>query len=147
HRADDPEHDADGQEHQRHRAGTSRQVPVGAGAQGRGEVNTHRTAPEIKAGSPDGRSSPAPGHPARWQTVPSTPTSRLGSPSSESHATDRAPRMIAAVLAMLASRHEAAHTLTVRHTLSTESPVEGSIRWWATPESVRHRRTATLEVA
>ena len=55
--------------------------------------------------------------------------------------------MIAAVLAMLASRQVAAVTLAVRHGLATGRPVAGSSRWCADPPSVSHRRTVVLEVA
>ena len=48
---------------------------------------------------------------------------------------------------MFASTHEPAYTLAVRQTLSADRPVSGSIRWWAVPVSVRHWRTAVLEVA
>ena len=51
------------------------------------------------------------------------------------------------MLAMLASRRDAAATLTVRHGDSTGEPVAGSSRWWAGPWPVCHIRTVTLEVA
>ena len=46
--------------------------------------------------------------------------------------------MIAAVLAMFASRHVAGGTLTVRQSPSAGGPVAGSSRWCATPPSVAH---------
>ncbi len=117
-RAEDPEHHGRGEQHQRDRAGAAGQIPVGARAERAARAGVMwRPGPSWSRSTAAGRSSPADGHPARWQTVPSARTSRLGNLSSESHATARSPRTIAAVLAMLASRHEAAHTLTVRHTL------------------------------
>ena len=70
--------------------------------------------------------------------MPFVRTSRLGSASASSHGAAFSPRTIVAVLAMFASTHELADTLTVRHTLSADRPVSGSIRWWAVPVSVRH---------
>src|ERR1700760_1059569 len=55
--------------------------------------------------------------------------------------------MIEAVLAMFASRHEPAATLTVRQTARAGRPVAGSTRWCANPSSVAHVRTVVLEVA
>src|SRR6185437_14123253 len=126
HRADDPEHHARGQQHQRNRAGAAREIPIRARAERGGQAETHLAVPTRDADT--GKSSPATGHPATWQAVPSTRTRRLGSPSPSSQPTAREPRTIEAVLAMFASRHEAAHTLTVRHTLSTDPPVDGSTR-------------------
>ena len=62
----------------------------------------------------------------RVTTPPLGSTSRAGRPSASSHCGADAPRTIAAVLAVLASTHEAAATLTVRHTGAAGSPVAGS---------------------
>ena len=59
-------------------------------------------------------------------TAPSGATSRAGRPRDSSQRGADVPRTIAAVLAVLASTHEAAATLTVRHTGAAGSPVRGS---------------------
>src|SRR5213082_1691130 len=74
------------------------------------------------------RSSPAVGQPARWRTLPSCPTRRLGRPSEQSHSCARSPRTIAAVLAELASMQDAAAIVAVRHGPSAGLPVAGSMR-------------------
>ncbi len=58
-----------------------------------------------------------------------------------------APSTIAAVLAVLASRHEPALTLAVRQAPCTGRPVPGSIRWCTASAPSPERRTVTLEVA
>ena len=54
---------------------------------------------------------------------------------------------MAAVLAMLASTHVAAATLTVRQCSCAGSPVAGSITWCSSTSPRRHRRTVVPEVA
>ena len=104
HRAEHAEHDAGGQQHQGHRTGAAGEVPVGARAGG-GERALMRRV----------RSSVARGQPARWRTVPSARDQPARQTQRGQPARPRAsPRTIAAVLAMLASRHEPAATLTVR---------------------------------
>ena len=80
-------------------------------------------------------------------TAPSAATSRAGRPSDSSHRGADAPRTIAAVLAVLASTHEAAATVTVRHTGAAGSPVRGSTMWWTSRPARRQRRTVVLDVA
>jgi len=58
--------------------------------------------------------------------VPSTRTSLLGNLSDSSQGGACSPRTTAAVLAMLASRHDPAVTLTVRHGAAAGSPATGA---------------------
>ena len=84
---------------------------------------------------------PAPASRRHGATSPSRETRRAGSPASASHRGARAPRTIAAVLAMLASTQVAAATLTVRHTSSAGPARRGSRMWWRAPVPDPHRRT------
>ena len=78
---------------------------------------------------------------------PASSTRRAGRPSPVSQAGAAPPRMIAAVLAMLASVQVAAATETVRQTGAAGSPVRGSRMWCSTSPPRRQRRAAVLEVA
>ena len=79
-------------------------------------------------------------------TLRSLSTSREGMPSARIQSSARHPRMIAAVLTVLAARQVWAATLTVRHTGSADHPVRGSRMWWtssvaaAPPTANRARR-------
>ena len=68
HGAQHAEHDASGQQQQRHRAGAASQIPVGAWARGCRDECAHA------------RSSPSSGQPATWRATPSAVTRRLGQP-------------------------------------------------------------------
>ncbi len=82
------------------------------------------------------------------QTLPSTRDEPARQASDASHSPPRSPRTIAAVLAMFASRQDAAVTLTVRHTTAAGRPVPGSsdVMGIVAP-AVCQRRTVVLEVA
>ena len=67
------------------------------------------------------------GQPAVVTAVPSGRTSRAGRPSSRSQPEAASPRMMAAVLAVLASTQLPAATLTVRQQDRAGSPVAGSM--------------------
>src|SRR5436189_283618 len=79
--------------------------------------------------------------------APDDETSRAGRPSRSSHAGAAGPRTIAAVLATFASTQDAAATLAVRHGVTAERPVRGSMTWWRTARPARQRRTVVPELA
>ena len=66
------------------------------------------------------------GQPATLCSIPSWSTKRAGMPSAESQLGARRPRMIDAVLNVLAARQVLAATLTLRHNGSADVPVRGS---------------------
>ena len=78
---------------------------------------------------------------------PSAATRRVGRPTTASHSGARSALTMAAVATVLASTHEPAATVAVRHGLTAGLPVAGSTRWWRWTPSWVHRRTVVLEVA
>ena len=70
-----------------------------------------------------------------------------GSRRSSSQAGASSPSTIAAVLAVLASTHDAAATVTVRHGEAAGLPVRGSTMWCSSPPAVAQRRTVVPELA
>src|SRR5450631_2267688 len=99
--------------------------------------------PECRSGDHDEAS----GQLAIKVTDPSTATSRAGSPSLASQPAALLPRMIEAVLAMLASRAEPAAIETVRKSLSAGRPVRGSRMWCIRSPPRCHLRALVLDVA
>src|SRR3954470_2377135 len=97
----------------------------------------------------DHRRTPLPsaGHPQMVWTFCSLSTSRAGMPSARIQSSAGQPRMIAAVLTVLAAKQVCAAALTVRHTGSADHPVRGSRMWWTTSLSHRQRRWIVLDVA
>src|SRR5262249_58400608 len=79
--------------------------------------------------------------------APAPPPGGGGNPRWGSRVSAASPRMIAAVLAVLASAQVAAATDTVRHTGAAGSPERGSRMWCRTSPPRRQRRAAVLDVA
>ena len=90
------------------------------------------------------------GQPPVYAIVPLRRTSRAGSPPRSSQATAASPRTIAAVLAVLASTHVAAATLTVRQTSaagSTAARVDDVVHVRLAGAPAAHRRARGGEAA
>src|SRR5439155_11626347 len=124
---DDAQRGRGGQKHQREGSGRAGRIPVGAWRDGQRHGHS--------GGS---------GHAPTRTTDPPRRTRRAGSPSPPSQSVAASPRTSAAVVAMLASTHDAAATLTVRQTSVAERPVDGSTTWCAHPSPVSQRRTVVL---
>ena len=121
----DAQHQRQRQQHQRNHARASRQVPERASVQPEG------------AHAASFRSC---GQPPTVTTSPPAATSRAGRPTSRRRATAPGPSTIAAVLAVFASTHEPAATLTVRHTTAADRPRAGSTMWWQFSPAQRQAR-------
>ena len=112
---------------ERHRPRAAGEVPVGA----RCACRAARAATDrarTPRSSPLARATRRRAGRALDRDEPARQTERL-----EPCRRPRSPRMIEAVLAMFASRHEPAATLTVRQSRRRADPVAGSTRWCATP--------------
>ena len=126
-------------------------------ARPRGDAQTSETVMKASAVTPVprpsahsawsviGRPRSSVGHPPMVWTLRSLSTIRAGKPSARIQSSARRPRMIAAVLTVLAAKQVCAATLTVRHTGSADRPVRGSAMWWTSrpaspPTANRARR-------
>ena len=150
HRGQQAERHGRGQQHQRDQPGRPGQVPQRGRRgdddrrrRGRGRGTGQRSGHEGLAVAGTGVVRPA----GRGLDRPVRPDQPGGQAISVSQAMAAAPRMMPAVLAVLASRARPAATLTVRQQDRAGSPVAGSMMWCSRRPSLAQARTVVLEVA